>query len=155
MGQRCNGLSRLINNRWAYFRQRRRSKELPSEKLKNPKSLSLSLYLARGKAPIMAWMRLIQSARSVLTTAPASSTLNFHRFYSKSAAPYHGKPFLFVQILRRRNADAKLACIGWFVTLGLLQVSFVWRFMIGLLVWVDSVSVIVIVIQSLQVFRED
>ncbi|AAB61056.1 hypothetical protein F2P16.4 [Arabidopsis thaliana] len=38
----------------------------------------------------MAWMRLIQSARSVLTTAPASSTLNFHRFYSKSAAPYHG-----------------------------------------------------------------
>ncbi|CAD5332775.1 unnamed protein product [Arabidopsis thaliana] len=39
----------------------------------------------------MAWMRLIQSARSVLKTAPSSSTLNFHRFYSKSAAPYHVK----------------------------------------------------------------
>jgi len=47
MGQRCNGLSRLINNRWAYFRKRRRSKELPSEKPKNPKSLSLSLSRPR------------------------------------------------------------------------------------------------------------
>ncbi|CAL9231697.1 unnamed protein product [Arabidopsis halleri] len=36
----------------------------------------------------MAWMRLIQSARSVLATAPPSTTLNLPRFYSKSAAPY-------------------------------------------------------------------
>ncbi|XP_006286399.2 uncharacterized protein LOC17881854 [Capsella rubella] len=31
------------------------------------------------------WMRLIQSARSVLTTAPPSSNLNLPRFYSKPA----------------------------------------------------------------------
>ncbi|XP_010421536.1 PREDICTED: uncharacterized protein LOC104706991 [Camelina sativa] len=35
----------------------------------------------------MAWMRLIQSARSVLTTTPPSSNLNLSRFYSKPA-PY-------------------------------------------------------------------
>lgn len=71
------------------------------------------------KAPaIMAWMQMIQSARSLLRTTQPSSTLNLPRFYSKPP-PYAGNRFFlpdFVYLIRAR-IDLIVRVLMWICVL--------------------------------------
>lgn len=79
------------------------------------------------KAPaIMAWMQMIQSARSLLRTTQPSSTLNLPRFYSKPP-PYAGNRFFlpdFVYLIRAR-IDLIVRVLMWICVL--VDICLQWR----------------------------
>jgi len=80
-----------------YFPQERH--RIASSFKKNPNGqIQVLAQTTRGRAPTMAWTRLIQSARAALGTAQSCSTLGLPRFHSSKPATYFGACSLFIWI---------------------------------------------------------